>query len=262
MELGKIQIEKVFSFIAAIIPGSVTIYVYYLANPHAFTALRGFDHFGYATKISIALTLAFVIGNSLQMFLYAMGYAIGEVFTSRKLDKQPLRLMTAPWRDPGWRKLAAPYLGEHTPNDTLPMSDVTYDLRLKMLEDLSEVDKLMAKTNLLIERASLDSDDNDWKMWYLQLNKQREAHRKWDVAQYVHGGLKDSFHAIAIYLTISMLFVPGVRNWMTFLFCGVWLFLMYAEVSVSLSKAVDPWSTSSQQIEFLANKALARGKSD
>jgi hypothetical protein len=115
---------------------------------------------------------------------------------------------TAPWRDPTWRKLAKQYLGEHAPNDPLPLSEIIYESQRKGFEHLPSLEREQAELQLLITKSELISDDNKWSQWYSQLDRQRKTAEIPDFAAYVQGSLMGSLQATAMYLTISLFLLP------------------------------------------------------
>jgi hypothetical protein len=257
MEINKIPFEKLFGFVAGIIPGSAALYVYYIANPVAFHPFLATNVFGYSTKVSIALGLSFVIGNSLTTFANAFGGAVGGAFGGIRALKAPVWPSvsdTAPWRDPKWRKLAAQYLGEHAPNDTYPMTDSVFQAESEALIYLPETERSEAFLKLFNSRVSLATDDSDWKQWYLQIDRQRRAQERPDTSDYIQGGLRSNLEVTALYLMASMIFVPITRNWICICFSSFWAIVMVAEIYVALRDATDPWSTWSEQMVFLAHE--------
>jgi len=195
MEMGKIPLEKVFGFIAGIVPGSAAIYIYYLANPASFRPFLVTSSLGYSTKLAVALGLSFVIGNSLSSFCSAFGGAVGGAFGAVKGMKSPTWPSvpeTAPWRDPQWRKLAARYLGDHAPKDTRPMPDSVFQAESQALTTRPEPEQSLGLARLLDSRLSLASDDWDWMQWYRQLDRQRKAQERPDTTEYIGGGLRSN----------------------------------------------------------------------
>jgi hypothetical protein len=263
MEISKLPFEKLFGFIAGIIPGAVAIFVYYVANPNGFAAFVENTSLTYSTKIGIALALAFVIGNSLNMFMGAIGAAIGGGFSGANSLKNPVwpnLPETAPWRDLKWRKLAKQYLGEHAPNDTRPMSDNMVQFHQQTFANLDGVQRQAAENQLKSSKLALASDDLDWSQWYFQIDRQRQAQTKFDPLEYVQGSLQGSLQTTAVYLIGSMIFVPNIRNWICISFSVGWLVIMVAKIHVDLKDGSNSWSTWSKQLDFLTAQTLGQTK--
>jgi hypothetical protein len=257
MDLSKVPLLKHFGVIAGIIPGSTALFVYYLANPDPFHHLFAPNSIGYSTKVTLLLGIAFVVGNSLSTLASAFAGAIGGVFgylKSLKDPSWPSVRKTAPWRDPHWRKLAIQYLGDNAPNDTRPMSDENFQAQRNALMYLPVSEQDHAVSCLVTSRMSLATDDSDWMRWYLQFDRQRKARESPDETEYVHGGLKFNLQVTALYLAAGMILVPATRRWFCVLFCAVWGIILFAEVFVALKRGPDPWSTWSDQLDFLARE--------
>jgi hypothetical protein len=88
MEPSKLPIEKVFFFIAGIIPGFVAMLVFNLAAPGSFTWFFTMGFLGYKTKLGVTLLTAFVVGNSLTTFLNALLGGVGG-YLGAKMAKEP-----------------------------------------------------------------------------------------------------------------------------------------------------------------------------
>jgi hypothetical protein len=126
MEIERLPLDKLAFFVTGIVPGAAAIYVYYLSNQNAFHYFLIPNAFGYGTKLGIGLGLSFIVGHTLTRFLTAVLGAIGGAFGAAISFKQPKWTSvpeTAPWRDLKWRKLAIRYLGDHSPKDTIPITD-------------------------------------------------------------------------------------------------------------------------------------------
>lgn len=79
MDLSKYPLEKVFYFVAGVIPGFTALLIFQLAVPGAFTWFFTLGFIGYKTKLSLILLVAFVIGNSMTTFLRAIVGMVGGV---------------------------------------------------------------------------------------------------------------------------------------------------------------------------------------
>jgi hypothetical protein len=264
MEIGRAIVEKLSVYISAVIPGAAAIYVYYLANPSFFQPFLRPNAFGYATKVGIILIGAFAVGTSVTTFSNAFWGALGGAFGAIRVQmgpKWPQVPNSAPWRDPKWRKLALAYFGEHSPANTLPMTDLDFDLRVKATNTwLPEAERAAAVEELRRTRMRLASDDADWRQWYSQIEDLRKAEEKQDFEDVFSQTLRSSLQSTAIYLLISMVFVPSLRNWICGLICAGWLIVVTAEVFTALRGSSDPWNTWSIQLGFLTKKVITRNQ--
>jgi hypothetical protein len=259
MDPAKLPIDKLAFFVASIIPGATAIYVYNVANPTAFHRFLVADELGYGAKVAIAVGLCFVIGNTLTTFVasgFGAVYGGAMPIITAKLPKWPDIPQTAPWRDPKWRKLAMKYLGQHAPADTTPILDDDFQVRLKTLRLLPEDQHLVARLELTQLRNKLAADDSDWRQWYIQINRRQKEESKPDFTGTFAEGLKANLEATGIYLLISLILVPGIRNWMIITFSVGWCLKIVAETFVVTKGSMDPWESWSDQIAFLSRKAL------
>ena len=110
----------------------------------------------YSTKLALVLTVAFIVGNSITSFLYALAGGIGGAagaLRQRKIPGWPHGPETAPWRDPSWRKLAMQYLVQNSPKDTLPMSGKAFEMQRSSFARLESPFREQAELDLLNQRT-------------------------------------------------------------------------------------------------------------
>src|SRR5438128_12681635 len=101
MDLSKYPLDKLASFIAAIIPGFAALLIFNLAAPGSFMWFFGLGSLGYNTKLTLILIAAFVIGISLTTLLNGLLGGAGGVLGGMTY-KHPSQYDVAPWRDPQW----------------------------------------------------------------------------------------------------------------------------------------------------------------
>jgi hypothetical protein len=266
MDFGKIPIDKVAFFIAGIIPGGTAIYIYSLAHPEIFHDFVATSAFGYRTKLAIALALSFVIGNTITLFVFALGGAIRggiaggmSALPSRNPPKAP---QTVPWRDPMWRKLAKKYLEDSAPADTLPLSEDDFKSRSHGLSLLQANERAVKEKELNALRATLAMDDWEWSRWYAQFADQLRAEKGRDFTAVFAQGIRANLQTTGVYLLVSLFFVPALRNWIVFSFSVGWVLLLSAETYTTYAGYSNPWTTWFAQMEFLAEKTLKQAKPD
>lgn len=169
VDLSKYPVEKLFHFVAGIIPGAVVLFLMEIASPGKFSWLFSLPFLGYRTKLSLIVLAAFVVGNSMTVFLTmligALGGAIGAVMASRPFQPA-FRYEVAPWRDLRWRVLVRSRLGGDAPRDIFPMSRVIYEMRLKMIGLKPEAERLAAINELNLELHAGNIEDGRWQQWY------------------------------------------------------------------------------------------------
>jgi hypothetical protein len=253
MDWTKYPLEKLFSFVAGIIPGAVVILVF--GRPQWFFAL-GF--LGYRTKVFLIVLVAFVIGFTATTFLNAIlsgvGGAIGAVSY-----KPPHSYDIAAWRDPRWRELIRRRVGTGCPNDTRLLSPMNVDLRTKIAGNLPLVQQQDAITALHLERLAAESDGLNWAVWYDHDHKIiLEPNR--DVVWHVHTGLAFSLETAALIVLFSATFVPSVRHWWHILPSCMWVFLFILDHVFAVKKASDEWWTLNDPVKYLST--LSQGETN
>src|ERR1019366_7110704 len=107
MDFSKYPLEKLFYFLAGVIPGFVALFIFQLAVPGSFGWFFNLGFLGYRTKLSLILLAAFVVGNTLTTFLSGFLRFIGGAYFGGIVALRPYRpprsYVVAPWRDPKWR---------------------------------------------------------------------------------------------------------------------------------------------------------------
>jgi len=229
MDWSKYPLEKLFFFVAAVIPGFVALSI----SGKVGVLLLLQPSLGYRTRVSILIAVAFLVGftmtSSLNALLGAVGGAIGAA-----TYKTPQSYEIAPWRDPRWRELIKKKLGSNSPDDTRPLSSALLELRIKLIETLpsalqaAEIDKLMQ------EKFKLESDDLDWSTWYDHYHRIIVLPDEKDIYRQAHVGLTFSLQAAAVYCLIAAIGVSTVRHWWYMVPAGFWTFLLVLESLDSL----------------------------
>jgi hypothetical protein len=259
MELSKYPLDKLLLFVAAILPGSIALLIFQLAHPHSFDWFLDLGFLGYKTRFGLILLACFVIGYSITTFLNrllgAIGGAVGGFIATRIADRS---LTVAPWRNPQWRSLVKIQLGAHAPNDTQLMSAVLFDLRRQLIEHLPENEREMALIELQQERLTLEVEDSRWEEWYEHYHQTILLPAERDFMWHVENGLNLNLESASICVLVGALFVPSVRHWWCMLPACIWVFLLVNEVYWMLKNFLNPWSTLSAQLRYLAE--IGRGQ--
>jgi hypothetical protein len=137
------------------------------------------------------------------------------------------------------------------------LSPIIVDLRTKIANNLPPAQQQEAITALHLERLAAESDDLDWVVWYSHYHKIiLEPSR--DVIWHVNTGLAFSLETAALIVLISATVVPSVRRWWCILPCCMWLFLFVLDQVFAAKKALDKWSTLSDQVKYLSTDPQSR----
>jgi hypothetical protein len=256
MEPLKLPLEKVFFFIAGVIPGFVALLIFQLAVPNAFSWFFVLGFLGYKTKLYIVLLTSLLVGYSITTFLNVMLGAVGGVIGSRMVKgpyKSPHTYETGPWRDIRWRVALRARLGNQTPNDTTLVPEAVFNIRRQTIDFMPENERPKAINDLTLEKLKAEMDDNQWAQWYDHYHYRVLLSRdKWDVQGHVAHGLNFNLESAAVYTLASTPLVPSLRHWWCILPAFTWILLLALEQYGSVRRLKDPWTTLTQQIEYLS----------
>lgn len=161
MDWSKYPLEKLFSFVAALIPGFAALSI----SGKVTAVLFLLPSLGYRTRFSILIAIAFLVGFTMTSFLSALMGAVGGAIGGATY-RAPQSYEIAPWRDPQWRELIKKKPGSRCPDDTRPLSAAQLDLRTKLIETLPQPLQAEEIFKLGQEKFRLGSDDLAWSMWY------------------------------------------------------------------------------------------------
>lgn len=258
MDFTKLPVEKLFYFLAGIIPGFVALLIFQFAVPGAFDWFFASTFLGYKTKLSLAVLVCFVVGNTLTTFLNGFLGAIGGVVGHRyalRPYKQPSSYDVAPWRDPMWRMALRKQLGVDAPNDTRPLSEPIFKQRCEMVSFLPRENQTAAFVSLNQEKLSAEIDDARWAAWYDHYHYIVLFPRKRDFVWHVANGLNFNLQATSLYVLVSALVVRQVRHWWCIVPACIWLLFLFAESYAGFKSLTNQWSTLTQQTIYLTEEA-------
>ncbi len=221
MDISKLRLDRLLYVIGGVIPGFVALLIYRVAAPNSFAWFLSLGSLGYQTKLGIVLVTALLVGRTLTAFLTVFLGAIGGVIGHR-LFKPPHALSTAPWRDPTWRAALSRVLGE-PPKDTQRWQAWFYEQKLRQIESLPEAQQPLARTRLELERLENEGEDREWARWYDHYHKLVLQPSDQDVLFHVHRGLNFNLQVAAVYVLVSLWFVPAIRLWWCILPASFWI---------------------------------------
>jgi hypothetical protein len=255
MDFSKFQLERVFFFIAGIIPGFVALAVFQMSRPESFGKLAALPFPGYKAKLALLLLVAFVVGNSMTTLLLVVAKsaapAIGRFLAEH--SGRTGEAAIAPWRQSNWRVLVKAQLGPDSPSDTHFITAATFKFREDAIVNLPEDQRATAYRNLFNEKMTTDADDRTWESWYDHYHGLVLNPPDYSVERYVQNGLVFNLMTSAFYILIRMPFVPQLRHWWWVSFATVWCVIVIAVSDSWVRRLRDPWSTLSEQVAYLAN---------
>jgi hypothetical protein len=253
MDLSKYPLEKVFYFVAGIIPGFAALLIFQLAAPGTFTWFFTLGFLGYKTKLALILLVAFVIGNSMASFLRGtlgmIGGVIGGVVSQPYVPPQTQTI--APWRDPRWRTVLKKQLGAQVPNDTRLINDDFFNQRREIINLQPEPQRAAAIHALSQEKLLTEIDDGAWQQWYDHYHRIVLSDPERDFQWYVGHGLAYNLETTAVYVVLSAFVVPAVRHWWSLGPAIFWVLILFSQEYTGMRRYFDPWSTLSEQIGYL-----------
>jgi hypothetical protein len=256
MDLSKYPLEKVFYFVAGIIPGFIALLIFDLVKPGSFEWFFALGLLGYKTKIGVILLTSFVVGNTMTTFLSSVLGAIGGGMAARDAQqpyKPPYSYEVAPWREPTWRSVLSGRLKEHAPNDTRPIPADLLELKRKVANSLPEAERAEAHAKLNLEKFNADVDDGNWARWYDHYHEIVLLSDKRDIHWFVQTGLSFNLGTGGLYVMFSAPFVPRLHHWWCIFPSLYWSLLLVGHSYSELKQYRNKWSTLSAQIKYLSD---------
>jgi hypothetical protein len=251
MDWSKYPLEKLVYFVAALIPGFAALLTFELAHPGSFNWFFALGFLGYRTKIALAVMVAFVIGYSMSSVFGALlggiGGAIGAGLKIRHLLDSPI----APWRDPLWRYALSLHLGAKTPEDTMIMLPEVYQWKLNLINEMPEANRLSETANLNMEKIRLEMNDRRWSQWYDHFAAVVRAKRNLEWFTQVRHGIDFNLKTAAVYVLVSLIWVPALRHWWIFTPAILWTIILIIVEITTVAEYKNPWSTLNAQTTHL-----------
>lgn len=257
MDLLKYPIDKLFGLIASVIPGFVTLALFSITHPDAFSRVFSYKILGYKMTLFAVFMVAFITGASINV-LFRMLVGIWGAWIGQRYAAQPYQsahtFETAPWRDQVWRERVKKVLGESAPEDTLLMTEQAYTARLQLLENF-QGDKQQQMSQLSRERLVSQINDGKWREWYdhyktIVLN---EGHR--DFAGNIYQGFLGNMEASAFVGLIGLIAIPEARHWWVASVVFIWLLATIGDLAQGVKKATNIWGTLFEQTKYLSEIA-------
>ena len=101
------------------------------------------------------------------------------------------------------------------------------------------------------EKLLAEIDDGKWEQWYSHYHRIVLSEPDRDFQWYVAHGLAYNLETAAVYVLLSALFVANVRRWWCLVPASLWILILIAQEYNVARKYFDPWSTLSEQIDYL-----------
>jgi hypothetical protein len=263
MDLLKLSLERLFGFIAGVIPGTVVLTLFGLHHPRFAAAVRDIDYLGYRTKLSLVLAVALIAGWTVTTFFYGlMGFfegvlrpVIAKWLQSGKVTDNP------PWRNKNWRALAATYLGGAAPEDLDLVSDAVFDIQIESANlILDPTEKFHAIAKFKNAKGKAELADAYWSTWWDTLHNDVLLHR--DPTAEMTLTIEGNLQAASLVLLCALPSTPILYHWWLICACLFWLSMRGLRTFSLLYQTRDPWSSFTKQINYLrAQMPNAKAKS-
>jgi hypothetical protein len=259
MDWAKLPFERLFTFGAALVPGSALLLIVYLHNPQLLIVILRAPDLGYHTKMAIVILCAFAGGWTACSALRALVGALIEALLSviaLPQTETPVR-RPQPWHNANWRKLLTSYLANAAPENVPPIYQDVHEAEMKAAEAYPDPLRGRLIYEAKQRKSAADSNDFQWSDWY------RHLHRKTlttvTALEEMSYALAFSFAATSVILLAAMPSTAPVRRWWVGAASAIWLLLILAHIASTLLNFRDPWSSFAKQIEFLQQR-LEKGE--
>lgn len=255
MDWLKLSIERLFAFLATLIPGSAILLLFVLHRQPALETLWKTVTLSYETKVAITLLCIFAVGLAVQNALSRLGGGVGGFIRgylgphkSWTVNDDP-----KPWRDPVWRSLLTAYLGSSAPKDVPRINDAVYQQNLELIK-LGQPDEVARRTlEAFTEKSNADAIDYQWSTWWRQLHVPALLGRHSSVATMM-ATLSGNFQSASAILLLSMPWTATLRQWWLMVFCLYWIVSGLIDAIFLGWWGSDLWSSFDGQLEYLESQ--------
>lgn len=252
MEALRTIIDRLFIFVATLVPGGAAFLLLTLAYPNL---LARFWNLGLdtQTKIGAASALAFILGWSIVVpFGHLLG-AIGGFISSFLGSMESRKLDVMPWRSVGWRSLLTSYLKGAAPENIQPVPDEVFQAQLAIIDRMSEPYRTSRMVEAYVEKGKADLNDLEWRAWWHDLHYQITLNPG-DPVTAMAQQLTHSFQAASVVILFGTLFFPVLRHWWVFVLCFSWLLELILYAAGLYLSLRNPWSSSLKQMKYLQDR--------
>lgn len=269
IDFGKLPVEKVFHFAANLLPGFTVLQIYDLLNPGTIRWYFATSYLGYRTKLALFLCVCFVIGYTIIAIfgtvMVALAGGLGGLWAAFRGNRDPYKDEIAPWRNSEWRAAYKVRYGSASPPDTtlVPKSmAAAICMESDLLETSTDdqpalddlpvlIDKFQKQCERLTEVVNGVVNDRVWRMNYDRLHSRILFERKREVIEEVIEGLQSNLTVSGCIVLSCSFIVPALKQWWLIIPALGWVSVTSLVTSAKIFRVFDPWTTLSEQIEFL-----------
>src|SRR5262249_41570943 len=102
------------------------------------------------------------------------------------------------------------------------------------------------------ERFEREKEDKDWALWYDHYHKLVIQPDDQDVVVHVRHGINFNLETTALYVLVSLFFVPSLRHWWYIVPAGLWVVSLIGAEYWGWKQLTDKWATLNTQITYLS----------
>lgn len=249
MEWAKVSLEKLFSFVTALIPGSAVLLLFHLHQPDLLSTVWNAETIGYQTRVAILLFCTFAAGwtvsYTLSFLLGSFGGALGVMMKQQDPTSKP-------WYNKNWRSLLSRYLGSAAPEDVEELFNKTFELQMKYAEGLSEPQRSQAIHDFSTKRSKAILNEFEWKGWWSHFHSVTLAQQSPTTVMILN--LAHNFTAASILLLCATPSTRQLRHWWLVSACICWILLLVLQSVGQVINIRNPWSSFTLQMEHLQNR--------
>jgi len=257
----KLPVERTVYFVASLIPGGAALATYQSVSGTAIQWFFGIQFLGYRTKLGLLIFSAFVIGHTMTNFVRILIDDLLPILAEQVAkvpwpSKSSFEYEIGPWRSVEWRNAVRNRLGTSAPDDLRFMTLQMMDQELALVESLPIDQQGAERMRILQERTASILNDMEWSTLYSHyhhmVGQLNESARHDEVTTFIRDGFTYNFIAASMYVLISALVVPAVRQWWCILPAAAWVFGFVLFFVAAIRRVLaNKWSTLHDQVSYL-----------
>ena len=250
MDWLKTTLDRLFVFLASLIPGCACFLLLLLHRPDLISYIWNAQVLSYETKLIISVFLTFVMGWTATYALNALLMETGSILARwLPTTQEPA---AKPWQNKNWRALLMRYLGKAAPKNVEPVYDEVLKLQLEALQHAPAEERVRQAAALFKGKAESELNDHEWRGWWEHFHY--TSFQRIEPVPLMMQTVAHNFYAASLLMLFAMPFTPQLRIWWLIAFCVFWLVHLIAKSANDISRAQNPWSSWTEQMEHLQLK--------
>ncbi len=252
MDWIKVSLDRLFDFLAALVPGCAILVVLGLHHPEWARTLRDINYLGYQTKVWLVLGAAFTAGWSVTSGLYGLRGFIHATIITHRLNRTNdwADLKSKPWQHPNWRALMSAVYDKAVPDNISFIDDETVAIQVEKANLCPEPERSQRLAEIRSNRSRADINDFAWKAWWSHLHGVM-VHRLDDPVASMANSLAYNLNSASIVILCAAPFTPTLRHWWLITMCSFWAVQFAGRIYSEIASYSNPWSSFTKQMENL-----------